>query len=57
MGSTRQPRSTTSPIDRTSRNARERVATWPGDPCAAVMTEQPDLADALTKLEAFTKDA
>jgi bifunctional non-homologous end joining protein LigD len=38
------------------RNAVERVASWPGDPCLDVLTERPDLTTALTKLEQFAKD-
>jgi bifunctional non-homologous end joining protein LigD len=40
----------------TLRNALERVSAWPADPCAAVLTDRPDLAAALTKLEAFAND-
>jgi bifunctional non-homologous end joining protein LigD len=39
----------------TMRNALDRIASWPGDPCAPVLTERPDLQAALTKLEQFTK--
>jgi bifunctional non-homologous end joining protein LigD len=38
------------------RNALERIAAWPGDPCIQVLTERPDLQAALTKLEQFAKD-
>ena len=37
------------------RNALDRIASWPGDPCSNILSERPDLAAALTKLEAFTK--
>jgi bifunctional non-homologous end joining protein LigD len=37
------------------RNALDRIAAWPGDPCAPVLTERPDLASVLAKLEAFAK--
>jgi len=40
----------------TLRNALDRIASWPGDPCAAVLTERPDLTAALTALEQFAKD-
>jgi bifunctional non-homologous end joining protein LigD len=38
------------------RNALERASAWASDPCAPVLTERPDLAAALTRLEAFAKD-
>ena len=38
------------------RNALERIAAWPGDPCLPVLTERPDLPAALTALERFAKD-
>jgi bifunctional non-homologous end joining protein LigD len=40
----------------TLRNALDRVGAWTGDPCANVLTERPDLAAALTRLEAFAKE-
>jgi bifunctional non-homologous end joining protein LigD len=40
----------------TLRNARERIASWAGDPCANVLAERPDLTAALTALEQFAKD-
>jgi len=40
----------------TLRNAAERLSAWGGDPCANVLSERPDLATALTKLEAFAND-
>ncbi len=40
----------------TLRNALDRIAAWPGDPCRPVLTERPDLAAALTRLEALTKE-
>jgi bifunctional non-homologous end joining protein LigD len=33
------------------RNALDRVTAWAGDPCLPVLTERPDLAAALTRLE------
>jgi bifunctional non-homologous end joining protein LigD len=33
------------------RNALDRVTSWPGDPCLPVLTERPDLAAALARLE------
>ena len=33
------------------RNALDRVTAWPGDPCLPVLTERPDLAAALARLE------
>jgi bifunctional non-homologous end joining protein LigD len=39
----------------TLRNALDRIAAWPGDPCRPVLTERPDLAAALTRLEALAK--
>lgn len=41
----------------TLRNALDRLASWGGDPCRPVLSERPDLGAALTRLEAFTKDA
>jgi bifunctional non-homologous end joining protein LigD len=41
----------------TLRNALDRIAAWPGDPCRPVLTERPDLPAALTRLEAFTKQS
>lgn len=38
------------------RNALDRIAAWPGDPCVRVLTERPDLPAALTALEHFAKD-
>jgi bifunctional non-homologous end joining protein LigD len=37
------------------RNALDRVTTWAGDPCAKVLTERPDLAAALERLEQLAK--
>ncbi|HEX4423738.1 MAG TPA: DNA ligase D [Kofleriaceae bacterium] len=37
------------------RNALDRVTRWPGDPCAAVLNERPDLAAALDRLEQLAK--
>jgi bifunctional non-homologous end joining protein LigD len=37
------------------RNALDRVTSWAGDPCAAVLTERPDLAAALDRLEQLAK--
>jgi bifunctional non-homologous end joining protein LigD len=39
----------------TLRNALDRIAAWPCDPCALVLTERPDLASVLAKLESFAK--
>ncbi|HWO25141.1 MAG TPA: DNA ligase D [Kofleriaceae bacterium] len=39
----------------TLRNALDRIAAWPGDPCRPVLTERPDLAAALTRLEALIR--
>jgi len=41
----------------TLRNALDRIAAWPGDPCRPVLVERPDLAAALVRLEALTKEA
>jgi bifunctional non-homologous end joining protein LigD len=40
----------------TIKTALDRVASWAGDPCAAVLTDRPDLAGALGKLEQYAKD-
>jgi bifunctional non-homologous end joining protein LigD len=40
----------------TLRNALARLAAWPGDPCLPVLTERPDLADALTRLDALARE-
>jgi len=40
----------------TLRNALDRVSAWPSDPCANVLVDRPDLAAALTKLEAFANE-
>jgi bifunctional non-homologous end joining protein LigD len=37
------------------RNALDRVTTWPGDPCLPVLTERPDLAAALTRLDELAR--
>jgi bifunctional non-homologous end joining protein LigD len=37
------------------RNALDRVTSWAGDPCAPILTERPDLAAALDRLEQFAK--
>jgi bifunctional non-homologous end joining protein LigD len=37
------------------RNALDRVTGWSGDPCLAVLTERPDLAAALERLEQLAK--
>ncbi|MBA3818694.1 MAG: DNA ligase D [Deltaproteobacteria bacterium] len=39
----------------TIRNALDRIGAWGCDPCTNILTECPDLAAALLKLEAFTK--
>lgn len=39
----------------TMRNALDRIAAWPGDPCRPVLSERPDLAAALGKLESLAK--
>jgi bifunctional non-homologous end joining protein LigD len=39
----------------TIRDALARVETWSGDPCLAVLTDRPDLAAAMVKLEAYVK--
>ena len=40
----------------TIRNALERVASWPGDPCLEVLDERPDLAAVLDRLGQLVKD-
>jgi bifunctional non-homologous end joining protein LigD len=40
----------------TIRNALERVAAWPGDPCLPVLEVRPDLAAVLDKLGQLVKD-
>lgn len=40
----------------TLRNALERIAAWPGDPCRPVLTERPDLPACLLRLEAHLQD-
>ena len=40
----------------TLRNALDRIASWPGDPCTPVLTERPDLQAALTALEKLVKE-
>jgi bifunctional non-homologous end joining protein LigD len=40
----------------TIKNALERVASWPGDPCLRVLDERPDLAAVLDKLGDLAKD-
>jgi bifunctional non-homologous end joining protein LigD len=37
------------------RNALARVTSWPGDPCAAVLTERPDLQAALDQLDQLAR--
>ncbi|HEY0991233.1 MAG TPA: DNA ligase D, partial [Kofleriaceae bacterium] len=37
------------------RNALDRVTSWAGDPCAPILTERPDLAAALERLEQLAK--
>ncbi|HEU4733879.1 MAG TPA: non-homologous end-joining DNA ligase, partial [Kofleriaceae bacterium] len=37
------------------RNALARVASWPGDPCLPVLTERPDLATVLERLERLAR--
>ena len=37
------------------RNALDRVTAWAGDPCAPILTERPDLAAALDRLEQLAK--
>jgi bifunctional non-homologous end joining protein LigD len=37
------------------RNALDRVTSWAGDPCLPVLTERPDLAAALTRLEGLMR--
>jgi DNA primase len=39
----------------TLRNALDRITAWPSDPCIPVLTERPDLAEALVKLEEYAK--
>ena len=41
----------------TLRNALDRIAAWPGDPCRPVLVERPDLGAALGRLETLMKDA
>jgi bifunctional non-homologous end joining protein LigD len=38
------------------RNALDRLSSWPGDPVLPVLTTRPDLAAALTALEAMVRD-
>jgi bifunctional non-homologous end joining protein LigD len=40
----------------TMRNAMDRIAAWPGDPCTNILTERPDLGAALIALEQFIKE-
>lgn len=40
----------------TLRNALDRIASWPCDPCTSILSESPDLAAALLRLDAFTKE-
>jgi bifunctional non-homologous end joining protein LigD len=37
------------------RNALDRVTSWAGDPCAPILTERPDLAAALDRLEQLAR--
>ncbi|MEJ7599797.1 MAG: DNA ligase D [Kofleriaceae bacterium] len=37
-------------------NALDRITSWASDPCANILTERPDLAAALTRLDAYAKD-
>jgi len=40
----------------TLRNALDRIGKWGCDPCAKILTERPDLAAALLKLEDYAKE-
>jgi bifunctional non-homologous end joining protein LigD len=39
------------------RNALDRVSRWSSDPCAPILTERPDLAAALSRLEDLAKQS
>ena len=39
------------------KNALDRVASWPRDPCLPVLTERPDLAAALGRLEQHARES
>ena len=41
----------------TLRNALARACAWAGDPCLRVLTDRPDLAAAMVRLEAYVKGA
>ena len=38
------------------KNALDRITSWACDPCANILTERPDLADALNRLDAYAKE-